>query len=35
MIRQFINIYRIYRKAHGPVYAARIAYGCAVKGYPF
>lgn len=32
---QFLTIYRLYRKVHGPIYSARIAYGCAFQGKPF
>ena len=35
MLRDFLSIYRQYRKAHGMIYSARIAYGCAFKGLPF
>ena len=35
MLRDFISTYRLYRKAHGVIYSARIAYWCAVKGLPF
>lgn len=33
--REFLAVYRLYRKAHGPVYSARIAYGCVYQGLPF
>lgn len=33
---EFIAVYRLYRKAaHGRMYSARIAYGCAFKNLPF
>ncbi len=36
MCREFINVYRQYRRAgHPRSYAARIAYGIAVQGLPF
>ena len=35
MIRDFITTYRQYRKHHGVIYSARIAYGCAFRGLPF
>ena len=31
----FIAIYRLYRRAHGVMHSARIAYGCAFLGLPF
>lgn len=34
-LRNFIAIYRQYRAAHSPIYAARIAYGCAFRNLPF
>jgi hypothetical protein len=34
-VRRFISIYRLYRKSHGVIYSARIAYGCAFRGLPF
>lgn len=34
-LREFIAVYRLYRKHHTRRYAARIAYGCAVLGLPF
>lgn len=34
-LREFIAVYRQYRRAHSALYAARIAYGVAVKGLPF
>jgi hypothetical protein len=35
MIRDFITTYRQYRKHHGVIYSARIAYGCAFSQIPF
>lgn len=32
---EFVNVWRQYRKAHGSIYAARIAYGIAYRGLPF
>lgn len=34
-IAEFLNVYRLYRLSHSPIYAARIAYGCAFRGLPF
>lgn len=34
-LRTFWILYRLYRAAHSPAYAARIAYGIAVRGLPF
>ena len=34
-IAEFVAVYRLYRVAHGPLYAARIAYGCVYRGLPF
>ena len=34
-VRDFAEIYRIYRVSHGRLYAARIAYNCAFNGSPF
>ena len=34
-IREFVQVYRLYRIVHPRRYAARIAYGCAFKGLPF
>ena len=34
-LHDFVSIYRQYRRHHGIAYSLRIAYGCAVKGYPF
>lgn len=34
-LSEFISIYRLYRRHHTVIYAARIAYGCAVRGLPF
>ncbi|MEN9885572.1 MAG: hypothetical protein RL758_150 [Pseudomonadota bacterium] len=35
MIREFVHTYRLYRRIHGVVYAARIAFGVAFRGLPF
>lgn len=34
-IREFLSVYRSYRKAHPPIYAARIAWGVAFQSLPF
>ena len=34
-LQEFWQIYRLYRRAHGVSYSARIAYGCAFRGLPF
>lgn len=34
-MQDFIAIYRLYRKAHSPIYSARIAYGIVFQGLPF
>lgn len=34
-IREFVQVYRLYRIANTRRYSARIAYGCAFKGLPF
>lgn len=34
-MRDFINIYRLYRVYHSRRYAARIAFGIAFRGLPF
>ncbi len=34
-VRDFINLYRLYRRVHRPIYAAKRAYGIAVLGRPF
>lgn len=34
-LRECLAIYRQYRKHHSPMYAARIAFGCAFKDLPF
>ncbi len=34
-LRDFFNLYRLYRRVHSPAYAARIAFGVAVRGLPF
>ena len=34
-LRTFLNLYRLYRAAHSPRYAARIAFGIAVQKLPF
>ncbi len=33
--RLFWSVYRLYRACHSPAYAARIAYGMAVRKLPF
>lgn len=34
-LRNFLAVYRLYRQAHNPLYAARIAYGITYQGLPF
>ena len=34
-MRDFINLYRLYRAYHSRRYAARIAFGIAFKNLPF
>lgn len=34
-IREFVDVYRLYRRAHGPRYSAFIAWQIAVKKTPF
>ncbi len=34
-VSEFIKVYRLYRRVHRPAYAARIAFGVAVRGLPF
>ena len=34
-LREFIQVYRLYRRHHPATYAARIAFGCAFRGLPF
>lgn len=34
-LRDFVNLYRLYRAAHSPAYAVRIAFGVAFRGLPF
>jgi hypothetical protein len=34
-LREFTQIYRLYRAAHSPLYAARIAFGCTYRNLPF
>ena len=34
-IADFLQIYKLYRRAHSPLYAARIAFGCAFRRTPF
>jgi hypothetical protein len=34
-IADFLQIYKLYRRAHSPLYAARIAYGCTFRSLPF
>ena len=35
MIRDFITIYRLYRKAHGRRYSLQTAWNIAVRGFSF
>lgn len=32
---EFVQVYRLYARHHGAVYAARIAFGIAFRGQPF
>jgi hypothetical protein len=34
-LKEFLNIYRLYRQIHSPAYAARIAWGVVFIGLPF
>ena len=34
-LREFIDVYRLYRRVHGRRYSFRIAWGCAFRGLPF
>lgn len=34
-LREFLSVFRLYAKHHSPLYAARMAYGIAVKRLPF
>lgn len=34
-LRDFLSVYRVYRRAHSRTYAARLAYGIAFQGLPF
>lgn len=34
-LREFIQLYRLYRRRHGRRYSLRIAYGCAFRQLPF
>ena len=34
-LAEFAAVYRLYRVSHPPLYAARIAFGCAFRGIPF
>ena len=34
-LREFMDVYRLYRAYHGRIYSARIAWGCAFQGKPF
>jgi len=34
-LTEFIKVYREYRAAHSPLYAAKTAYGIAFRGLPF
>jgi len=35
MLREFINVYRLYRHSHPRTYALKSAYRIAVQGLPF
>ena len=35
MIREFITVWRQYRRAHSDAYALRMAWNIAVRGLPF
>lgn len=35
LIVDFLSVYRMYRKHHSAMYAARIAYGIVFKALPF
>lgn len=34
-MREFVSIYRLYRRAHGIVYSLRMARNIAFRGFPF
>lgn len=34
-LRDFLAVFRLYRRHHSIGYAARIAYGCAFRKFPF
>ena len=34
-LRDFLSVFRLYRRQHSISYAARIAYGCAFRKLPF
>lgn len=34
-LKDFLAVYRLYRKHHGPIYSARIARDCVFGGLPF
>jgi hypothetical protein len=34
-IKDFYSLWRLYRAAHSPIYAARLAFGIAFRGLPF
>ena len=34
-LRDYFELYRLYRRHHRPLYAARIAYGMTFQGLPF
>ena len=35
LLSDFLAVYRLYRRAHSPIYSARIAYGIVFKALPF
>jgi hypothetical protein len=34
-LREFIQVYRLYRQRHGRRYSLRIAWGCSFRQLPF
>jgi hypothetical protein len=34
-LREFLSVFKLYRRHHSVIYSARIAYGIAVRGLPF